>query len=84
MPYDETKDITLGQDTNEDLCLAVKASRYNGGAVKIGVARYYRDGNGNPKWTKLGRMTVKEALWVSEALAKMASSLNTPTDPQAE
>jgi hypothetical protein len=70
MAYDASKDVTLAEIENEDLGLCVHASQYNGGEVKVGIQRFYIK-NGERKWSKLGRLTLREAGFVNASIADL-------------
>lgn len=74
MPYDKTKDKVLWETTfehgsnNSVLCLAV--CQYNGGDKKVQITRKV-ERNGEPSFSKMGRLSAAEYAFVAKSWAKV-------------
>jgi hypothetical protein len=64
MAYDASKDKVLLTKSENDI--SVSLCQYNGGEVKLQISRTYRG-----EWTKLGRLTIGEAMFVYATMAEL-------------
>lgn len=77
MPYDPAMDENLFSKSceNEMGRLTVSVFSYNKGAKKLQISRETRDGEGNFRFSKLGRLTKEDAEavlpFIKEALGSM-------------
>jgi len=68
MAYDSSKDVELGSWSldGKHNTLEVAVMQYNGGEAKVSLQRFFVKKNGDRQWTKLGRLTMDEYLWLIE------------------
>jgi hypothetical protein len=77
MPYDSSLDNQLFSKSweNEGQKVTVSVYSYNSGPKKLQISREAVDAEGNPRFSKLGRMTKEEIQgilpFLQEALAHM-------------
>ena len=74
MAYDASKDVTLVEMEDPDLGLVVYVSRYAGGEPKVGIQRFYLTRGGERRWSKLGRLGLREAEFVSASIAQILTA----------
>jgi hypothetical protein len=63
--------------------IEVHVARYDGGPIKIGLARTYTTRDGEVRYSKLGRMTVAEAGRVVHVLKKILETKDGPGSGRA-
>jgi hypothetical protein len=73
--YDSSKDKTIEEivvcEGEYNTVIKLGIYRYNNGASKIGITRWYSDASGNERTKKLGRLSVNEAIELLAALPNM-------------
>lgn len=82
MGYDRTKDVELDKEICDfgNTKVHVTLNQYDGGPKKVGLSRE-NEKDGNWTFSKLGRLTVKEAESVVEAMAEIIKAAGLTETP---
>ena len=77
MPYDKSLDAETFKEIKEfeETRITVGVYSYNGGEKKLQVSRENMDQNGDWRFAKLGRMSIKEAKEVIPLMMKAVENL---------
>ena len=77
MPYDKSLDAETFKEVKEfeETRITVGVYSYNGGEKKLQVSRENMDQNGDWRFAKLGRMSIKEAKEVIPLMMKAVENL---------
>ena len=78
MPFDASLDESLFSKSHESELgrLTVSVYSYNGGVKKLQITRENRDGEGNFRFAKLGRMTKEEVDAILPSLKEALGSMD--------